>query len=288
MKRFVAAASIFFAGVAALCVLEATMHSSPHAPRGASMPNEHAAPTASSYRTTGSSAVATMHPSSVRAPQPDTDAMRHVADSLRRCAEAPSISHDALTERQIDIGLKDEATLRNSGIAVDPAAQAARVQARIDELENIRNACTSVSPAQSSTWIAWLQRAADAGDRAAKREYVDVAYAEFREGVPADRLEEAVQRRDTVRRYAEDLLAGGDCSALEPLQWSVSQPLDAFRYRVAYVELTRRRALAQGADPPSLSPLDTFLDEAASALSEPERNAAEAGADALLRRSCQQ
>jgi hypothetical protein len=293
MKRIVATTAIFFAAGISLCVLEAISPPNPanrlSRQTTSRIPTDRVStPSRATSSASGDKPSAIVSASVKRAEHGDAQAMRRIADSLRRCAEVPRLSNDALAERQIDISLKDEAILRDSGIAVDPAAQAARVQARIDEQESVREACASVSPAQSSTWIAWLQRAADAGDRGAEREYVDVAYAEFRDGVPADRLEEAVQRRDTVRRYAEDLLTGGDCAALEPLQWSVSQPLDAFRYHVAYVELTRRRALAQGADPASLSPLDTFLADRGTVLSESEREAAEASAEALLRRSCPQ
>ena len=147
MMRIVFTTSILLAAAAALYVLDAP--SPPHVHHVASMaPNDHVVRTHAHSSNPAGASVPTMRQSIARAQQGDSDAMRQVADTLRRCAEVLRLSDEALTERLIDINLKDESTLRDSGIAVDPAAQAVLVQNEIDERKNVRDACAFVAPAQ--------------------------------------------------------------------------------------------------------------------------------------------
>jgi hypothetical protein len=97
-------------------------------------------------------------------------------------------------------------------------SRAANVQRQIDEQIQQRKDCRALPADLRADWLAWIDRAAQAGSTAAMRGYARAAIRDYTS--TRDVLEEpdtAIERRDKARAYLAEALARGDAEALPDL-----------------------------------------------------------------------
>ena len=188
------------------------------------------------------------------------DAMREMGQALAACARRDKRSDADYETAQIDVQLQVEAAMKSQGGRLSSDDQIRNVAKAMQDRKALDESCAKLERGQIDSWPQWLERAALAGDTQARRDYTHWAYDEYRtQGLqPAD-LDEALRRRDLVAQFASDLLAQGDCSALNELQWAVPDAVQSYAYRLSLQQYLKKKISSQGGDPDALSEFDAFL-----------------------------
>ncbi|HKI68410.1 MAG TPA: hypothetical protein VKA67_02390, partial [Verrucomicrobiae bacterium] len=130
-------------------------------------------------------------------------AMREIGEAIQRCAYAVTTSNTKFEAQQIDAQLRSEAAANRSGRPVTTAEEAQKVEKAVENKKALDESCSHIDPKQIGSGLRWLERAADAGDLQAMRDYIQTAFDGYLEhGMQPSDLDEAKRRRDRVRQYA--------------------------------------------------------------------------------------
>ncbi len=213
--------------------------------------------------------------------------MREMGQALAACARRDKRSDADYETAQIDVQLQVEAAMKNRGGRPSSDDQIKNVAKAMQNRKALDESCAKLERGQIDSWPQWLERAALAGDAQAKRDYTHWAYDEYRtQGLqPAD-LDEALRRRDLVAQFASDLLAQGDCSALNELQWAVPDAVQSYAYRLSLQQYLRKKISSQGGDPDALSEFDAFLADQGKQLTPQQLSAANEKAVLVMQTYC--
>lgn len=215
------------------------------------------------------------------------DAMREMGRALAACARRDKRSDADYEAAQIDVQLQVEAAVESRGGRLSSDDQIRNVAKAMQNRKALDESCAKLERGQIDSWSQWLERAALAGDTDARRDYTHWAYDEYRtQGLqPAD-LDEALRRRNLVAQFASDLLAQGDCSALNELQWAVPDAVQSYAYRLSLQQYLREKISSQGGDPDALSEFDAFLADQGKQLTPQQLSAANEKAVLVMQTYC--
>jgi hypothetical protein len=146
----------------------------------------------------------------------DTAAQRRLTWRLNACTPRQLRAAAASDETDRELLETDK---QNTSLDKDlRAVRILNVQGRIDDNAAAREACAKLPPDLVAHWLDPLDRAAQAGDTEAMREYASLAIADYDsvQSIVAD-IDTALARRDKARAYLLQALQLGDPGSLSEL-----------------------------------------------------------------------
>jgi hypothetical protein len=221
------------------------------------------------------------------AEQGSAEAMRYLAEALQKCAGVDHSNDTDFESQQIDLQIQYEDAVEKIGTAIDASELARNVAKATIKRKALQGACAKLDNSQISSWLKWMERSALAGDINAKRDYSTAAFEEFREqDISLSNLDEVVRRRNLVQQFSNDLLASGDCNALNSLQSVTSDPVQAYTYRVALLRYIKDITTVQGGDLGNYADLEGYLSGQAANFSPAQIDEINNGVDFIMQNYC--
>ncbi len=145
------------------------------------------------------------------------DAMLALGRALLDCRLVAHASDEAIRDRQIDGLLKAQQMNPN---ALNDDVLKTMIDGTTRRYIALRDHCTNVDPAEISSWLEWIDRAAEAGDLMAAFDYVTLAVgaeSSLEGEKPTVSLEEVARRKARGSELLRDLLDRGECDVLPTL-----------------------------------------------------------------------
>ena len=140
----------------------------------------------------------------------DPVALRDVAFALHACAFADMGSDDQMKEHVAAQIANVQRAAALSGQHVDSDGLSKQMYT---QRQQIRESCAHVSPQQAKGWLSAMEKAAAAGDNAAREQYYKDALGEMSQRDRSDFPDEYARRRSLGFNYLADALTDGDCSS---------------------------------------------------------------------------
>jgi hypothetical protein len=215
----------------------------------------------------------------------DTDAAIELSWRLSPCTEhALKVAEQS---EQADRRLLEDEKKDESVTPEQHAVRIMNVQGRIGEYERQRDACSAQPADVRTSWLEWIDWAAQAGNTSAMRGYARMATGEYYDAndVRAD-PDTAIERRDKSRAYLDEAVRRGDAEALRDIAKAYSDsghptiyPIDpAQAYAYAYAGTLA--GISRGND------LDDTMAEAARSLDGAKLAEAEASGRRIYEKCC--
>jgi hypothetical protein len=174
------------------------------------------------------------------AEQGSDKAMLDLGRALHLCAELQAVTEQQLIQKQVQLAQVRKLVAKDNRIGLDPKELAKETDAKTVEQLTIKEACENVSAENAAQWLAWLERAADAGNLDAKRE---LAYAVL--SLASD-SRQALEQADDLGRlkrkafgYLNDVLKAGDCTVSTQMELLAPSPTEAYGYAIVSTQWGR-------------------------------------------------
>lgn len=217
----------------------------------------------------------------------DAAAMRDLSRALKLCAFLQASDEEAVVARQLWLAESYKQFARDTGAEYDSVAVDAEFDGKAAKELQIKKVCSSIAREDTSSWLAWLEQAAAAGDLEAKLEYANAVLSQTA-GVNwmFANLQETARQKQRAFDFLKEVADSGDCTVSE--QMEILAPTPSMAYAYSLVSFERNRA------PPGFASAQVVADDVAfmqrqvdlksAKLSPTERASARAISQSVLRK----
>jgi hypothetical protein len=140
----------------------------------------------------------------------DPAALGEIAAALHACATA-DMGNDEQMRARIDAKLaNDQRILQGTGQQLDVDGMSRKL---LSQRQQIRESCRDFSSRKTNDWLSAMEKAAAAGNSAAREQYYKDALGEMSERDRSDFPDEYHRRRSFAFDYLSDELSDGNCSS---------------------------------------------------------------------------
>lgn len=169
------------------------------------------------------------------------EAMRELSRVLQQCAQLLAGSEDAVIARELQLAEFYRRYAQDTGRAYDAKAHQQEVEQKTADRLLARDRCRSIAPDEIAAWLAWLERAAIAGDRDAQEAYAGAILARTADPLTLfENIEEVARQKRLAYRFLRRIADSGNCMASGQLELLAPDAGTSYAFALVSVEMTRR------------------------------------------------